>query len=173
MQKMEAPTTLKGIRSLLGIINYYEEFLSHRTENSKPLSDVMKSEKFYWDNNCEKAFEWIKSEITNNILQLYDPKKTIVLAYDASYYGLLAILSQKDTNNVEKPIAFGSKKIPEAELHRAILDEEAAAIVFGFKKYDQFLYGNFCILKTDHEPLKFIFGVHKAKSLTLQNRLQR
>ena len=166
IKKMEAPTTLKGIRSLLGIINYYEEFLPHRAENLKPLYNVIKSEKFHWDNNCEKAFEWMKSEISNNVLQLYDPNKTLVLACDASYYGLSAILSQKDTNNVEKPIAFGSKKIPEVELHRAILDKEAAAIVFGFKKYYQFLYGNFVILKTDHEPLKFIFGVHKAKSLT-------
>ena len=70
------------------------------------------------------------------------------------------------------PIAFASKIIPKGELHRAIIDKEAGAIIFGFKKFYHFIYGHHIILKTDHEPLKFIFGNQKVNTM-IHSRLQR
>ena len=55
----------------------------------------------------------------------------------------------------------------------AILDEEAGAIIFGFRKFYQYVYGDNIILKTDHEPLKFLFGSNKNLSIMIQSRLIR
>lgn len=49
-------------------------------------------------------------------------------------YGLSAILSHLYSDGTERPIAYASKIIPESELHRAAIDKEAGAIIFGFKK---------------------------------------
>lgn len=58
-------------------------------------------------------------------------------------------------------------------MHRAIIDKEAAAIVFVFKKYYDYIFGKSIILRTDHEPLKFIFGPNKGIPLTAAGRLHR
>lgn len=71
------------------------------------------------------------------------------------------------------PIAFASKIIPDKELNRAIIDKEASAIVFGFKKFYNYIYGKDIILRTDHKPLVFIFGPKQEIPLTIASRLQR
>lgn len=122
---------------------------------------------------CQKKFEWLKTELASDkVLALYDPEEQLVLACDASQHGLSAILSHRYKDGTERPIAFASKIIPKSELHRAIIDKEAGAIIFGFKKFYQYIYGNNIILKTDHKPLKFIFG-NKNMSTMLHSRLQR
>lgn len=75
------------------------------------------------------------------MLALYYPEVQLVLVCDASNIGLSVILSHRYGDGSERPIAFASKLIPKQELHRTIIDKEAAAIVFGFKKFYQYLYG--------------------------------
>ena len=58
-------------------------------------------------------------------------------------------------------------------LSRAINDKEAAAIVFGFVKFDDFVYGQKLTLRTDHKPLEVIFGSKRGIPLTAASRLQR
>ena len=121
-----------------------------------------------------KRLKWVKAEIISpRILAHYDPNRKLVLACDASHYGLSAILSHVYDNDREKPIAFASKIIPEKERHCAIIDKEAAAIVFGFKKFYNYIFGRKIILKTDHKPLTYIFGPKQEIPLTIASRLQR
>lgn len=167
------PKTLKGLEAFLGLVNFYERFLENRADYIKPLYDACKNKTLNWNKTCQQSFDWVKKQITSeNILTLFNPEEQLVLACDASNYGLSAILSHRFKNGDERPIAFASKIIPKSERHRAIIDKEAAAIVFGFKKFYQYIYGNRIILKTDHEPLKFIFG-NKNISTMVQSRLQR
>ena len=107
------------------------------------------------------------------MLAHYDPDEQIVLTVDALYYGLSAILSHRYKDGTERPIAFSSKKIPEKELHRAINDKEASAIVFGFMKFYDYVYGRKIILRTDHKPLETIFGPKRGIPVTAPSRLQR
>ena len=128
------PTNTKELASFLGLVSFYARFLDKRSDNLKPLYDLSNASDFLWDKNCERAFIWVKSElISDKILVHYDPNEAIILACDASDYGLSAIISHKYKNGTEKPIAYASKKIPTNELKRAIIDKEAMAIVFGFK----------------------------------------
>ncbi|XP_058810405.1 uncharacterized protein K02A2.6-like [Phymastichus coffea] len=58
-------------------------------------------------------------------------------------------------------------------MNRAIIDKEASAIVFGFKRFYGFIYGKEIILRTDHKPLQYIFSPKKGIPLTAAGRLQR
>ncbi|XP_048513423.1 uncharacterized protein LOC125501460 [Athalia rosae] len=101
-------------------------------ENLKPLYDLANQKEFVWNDECKKAFRWVKNElISPRVLAHYDPNEQIILACDASHYGLSAILSHKYKDNTERPIAYASQTIPKKELNRTILDKEAMAIVLG------------------------------------------
>lgn len=50
--------------------------------------------------------------------------------------------------------------------------KEASAIVFGFKKFYNYIYGKEITLRTDHNPLVFIFGPKQEIPL-VTSRLQR
>ena len=47
------------------------------------------------------------------------------------------------------------------------------AIVFGFKRFYQFVFGKEVILRTDNKPLELILGPRKGIPQTADNRLQR
>ena len=66
------------------------------------------------------------------------------------------------------------EELQKKEMHRAILDKEAAGIVFGFKKYYDYIFGRkIIILRTDHEPVKRIIGPKIGIPLMATRRLQR
>lgn len=174
MTEAPKPENFKQLSSFIGLITYYARFLPNRAEKLKALYDCGKQKEFCWTAECDKAFRWVKAEITSpRVLAHYDPNEQLVLACDASNYGLSAVLSHKYKDGSERPIAFASQIIPEKERHRAPIDKEASAIVFGFKRFYNFVYGQNIILRTDHKPLVFIFGPTQEIPLTTASRLQR
>lgn len=169
------PKNQKELVSFLGgLVTFYSRFLSDRSNNLKPLYDLLNKKDYSWDENCSRSFNWVKDElISPRVLAHYDPKQQIILACGASDYGISAILSHKYADGLERPIAYASKKITKKELSRSILDKEAMAIVFGCKRFYQFIFGKEFILRTDNKALRFILGPRRGIPVTADNRLQR
>ena len=92
---------------------------------------------------------------------------------------MLLSLSSTTTYTTENQIGEGHleylpcKKIPDKELKRSIKDKEAMAIVFGIKKFYQYVFGKEITLRTDNKPLQLILGPRKGIPVTADNRLQR
>jgi hypothetical protein len=58
----------------------------------------------------------------------------------------------------KKPIAYASNSLSDAKKNYSQLDKEALVIVFGVKRFHQYIYGRLFTLITDHRPLLAILG---------------
>ena len=62
----------------------------------------------------------------------------------------------------EKPVGVASRTLTKAEQNYSHQDKEALSIVFGVKKYHQYLYGRHFDIRTDHKPLTYLFSESRA-----------
>ena len=70
--------------------------------------------KWEWSKECEEAFQRSKSELmAGRVLVTYDEKRKLILACDASPYGVGAVISHVMDDREEHPIAFASRTLKE------------------------------------------------------------
>lgn len=69
--------------------------------------------------------------LSSTVLVHYDKKKPLRLACDASPYGVGAVISHVMDNGVERPIAFASPTLTDAEKKYVQIEKEALAIIYG------------------------------------------
>lgn len=171
------PTNVSKLQSFLGLINYYRNFVQGTSAILSPMYDLLKKgEKWCWTDKHNEAFRKIKECLASEqVLAHYDPNARLILTVDASPYGLGCILSQIQADSCERPISFASRTLNAAEKQYSQIQKEATAIIFGVRRYHQYLYGRSdpFILRTDHKPLISIFGPHKGIPEVSANRLQR
>ena len=77
------------------------------------------------------------------------------------------------TNGDERPVGFASRTLTVAEQKYSQLDKEALALVFGIKKYHQYLCDRHFELKTDHKPFTHIFDESRPIPTMASGRIQR
>ena len=73
----------------------------------------------------------------------------MTIQVDASQVGLGAALLQ---NN--KPIAFASKELTNAECRYVNIEREMLAVVFRAERFHTYIYGWSLMIKSDHKPLE-------------------
>ncbi len=64
-------------------------------------------------------------------------------------------------DGVARPIDYASRTLRKAQQNYAQIEREALAIVFGVRKFHQYLYVKLTLL-TNHPPLTAIFRQHKS-----------
>ena len=72
-----------------------------------------------------------------------------------------------------KPIAFASRSLTPAEKKYSQLDKEGLAIIFGVKRFHQYLAGRIFSIYSDHKPLQHIFAENCPTPAMASARLQR
>ena len=62
----EAPDLVKGVQSFLEFANFYRRFIEGYSKLTRLLTDLTKkSEKFFWSDECGRAFEELKQRFTS------------------------------------------------------------------------------------------------------------
>lgn len=141
----------------------------------KPLHELLnKITAWKLTNKCETAFKDVKTALAKSeALAQFDTKLPLRLACDASPYGVGAVVSHVMPSGEERPIAFASRTLSQAESNYAQIEHEALSIVFGVKKFHQYLFGKEFTLLTDHRPLTSIFGPKTGIPSLAASRMQR
>ena len=99
--------------------------------------------------------------MSSEVLAHFNPSLPLQLACDTSPYGVGAVLSHVLPGGEERPIAFASRTLKsDTESNYAQLEREALSIVFGDRKFHQYLYGRRFTILTDHRPLTNNLGPH-------------
>ena len=111
-----------------------------------------------WAKEQEGAFIHAKSLLQSTALLVhYDTHKPLVLTCDASPYGVVAA-SHMLCDGSEKPIGYVSQTLSPAEKGYS----QALSTVFGIIKFNSYLYGRPFTIFSDHRPLMYLLGEHKA-----------
>ena len=133
MAEAPTPQNVSQLRSFLGLVDYYSKFLPQLSSLLAPLYKLLqKKSPWTWGPEQQKAFQEAKAQLTSSCLLVhFDPDRELILACDASPYGVGAVLSHRMDDGSDKPIAFASRSLAPAEKKYAQLDKEGLAIVFG------------------------------------------
>ena len=170
-----APRNVSQLRSFLGLVNYYGKFLPNLSSTLAPLHRLLqKKSTWTWGSEQKKAFQEAKKQLTSPCLLVhFDPTRDLVLACDASPYGVGAVLSHRMEDGSDKPIAFASRSLAPAERKYAQLNKEGLAIVFGVKKFHPYLFGRHFTILSDHKPLQHFFSESRPVPAMASARIQR
>ncbi|BES91033.1 Hypothetical Protein NTJ_03841 [Nesidiocoris tenuis] len=174
VDKMPRPTSVDEVRRFLGLVTYYSRFIPAFSSLSYPLRRLLrKDHSFFWSSACESSFLKLKAELcSERVLVPYDPLLPLVLTADAGPCGIAAVLSH-DADGVEKPIAYASRSLTDAEMNYSQLDKEALAIVFAVSHFYNYVFGRLFTLVTDNQPLSRIIHHQKALPQMTSARLLR
>ena len=109
-----APTTRKKLMRFLGMAVYYWNFCRNFASVCEPLTNLLKKNSvFTWSENCQKAFETIKSLLVSApFLATPDFDKPFILAVDASDVG---VLLQEDSKGVDHLLATSCTNLMQAK----------------------------------------------------------
>lgn len=93
VQNAPKPTTPEELKLFLGKATYYNAFIPNLSTASRPLRDMLLQKEFKWNREANVAYINIKEMlISPQVLTPYDPSLPLILATDASKYGLGAVL---------------------------------------------------------------------------------
>jgi hypothetical protein len=158
------PRDVHGLRSFLGMTNYFRKFVYGYARVVHPLTNMLrnpvkgkgppgKHTVLTWSPAADAAFDQIKRALGEApVLALPDWSEDVVfdMICDASYQGLAGILMQND-----QPVAFESRKLNAAEGNYSATDLEMLAVVYCVHKWRCYIEGREVRVHTDHKPNTF------------------
>jgi len=158
VQKIQPPNNVTQLRSFLGLVGYYRQFIHNFSKVAQPLNQLLcKKTSYIWTELQQEAFEELKQRLTTApILKYPDFDRLFILATDASYHGFRATLSQLDRNRKEHPVAYASKSLTKGEVNYDATELKYATVVWAIEHFHKYLGTAKFILITDHSALKWL-----------------
>lgn len=161
IEKYPEPSTIKELRSFLGMMGYYRRFVKDFAKIAKPLTNLLRGEgctsnkKIKLSESEKMCFRKMRSILSSSDILIYpDFNKPFLLTTDASDHAIGAVLSQGEVGK-DKPIHFASRTLSRSEEGFSVPEKEMLAIYWALQTFRNYLYGSKFKILTDHQPLTF------------------
>ena len=168
IREMPTPGDRKELLRFLGMTTYLSKFIPAYSTITDPLRLLLKKDALWqWHPEHDSAVSKLKEQVEKTpTLAYFNPNKPVVIQTDASSTGIGSCLLQD-----ERPIAFASRSLTDAETRYAQI-EELLAIVNACEKFSHYIYGHQTTVHSDHKPLEAIWRKQiNATSPRLQRML--
>lgn len=166
----------RKIKSFLGMVMYYQQFIPNCSRIAKPLfaltaaprgkrantrgaAAFRKLHPSDWKEEHCNSFEQLKAALLESVVLAHpDFSRPFILSTDASLDGLGAVLSQlQDGESKARPIAFASKALTRAQCNYPAHRLEFLALKWSVcDKFSHWLKGHPFTVWTDNNPLTYI-----------------
>lgn len=161
----QTPKTVKDIRRLLGLANFYQKFINNYSDITAPISDLLKKDKkkFSWSAEAEKSLGKLKEAlISPPILANPDFNKEFIIESDASDLAVGAVLTQIQHNG-RRIIAYFSKKLNSTRRKYAAVEKECLAVLWAIEAFRNYIEGTHFRVITDARSLVWLSRVSAEK----------
>ena len=162
IKDLPRPADPSGVRSFIGFVNYFRQFIERYAEICAPLHDLTKRGKQWdWTEACENAFCVLKAKLCEQpVLAMPDfseghPVFRLHTDWSKTAIGAVLLQGNKDTGQ-EHAIAYASRVLTSAERNYAPTEGECLAVVWAVKKLRHYLHGRKFEILTDHYALKWL-----------------
>ncbi|KAD3067067.1 hypothetical protein E3N88_34947 [Mikania micrantha] len=137
IQQWPVPSSVKDVRSFLGLAGYYRRSIKNFASIAGPLTDLLKCDAFKWTSQTATAFQNLQHLLSSTpVLHFPDFSKSFTIETDASDTGIGAVLSQDG-----HPVAYYSQKSGPRMQHASAYQREMYAITQALSKWRQYLLG--------------------------------
>lgn len=116
--KILPPKDVSTLRSFLGLVNCYQNFVKNHSTVLKSLNNLLKRDvEWKWEEEHHKAFDEIKHILaTKPMLKRPNFDRVFKLYTDWSKIGIGALLAQEDDAGVEHVVAYASRSNNQAKV---------------------------------------------------------
>ena len=159
------------MRSFLGFASYYRRYIKNFSVRAAPLNRLLEAgQAFVWTDDCENAFEALKSTLTGEEVMAFPKDDGIfIVDTDASDLGIGCTLSQvqycqKLNKELERPISFASKSLTKTQRRYCVTRRELLAVVVFIQQFKQYLLGRKFVVRTDHSALRWVMSFKEPEN---------
>ena len=158
------PETCVQMGRFLGMVGYYRQFIKSITELVFILNKMNKrdkpKEKLEWSKQAIDNFNEIRRILAQDCqLFLPDMSKPFVIRTDASDVGIGAVLLQSDDQGHLRPVWYASRQLNKAERNYSTTHRECLGVIYGVKKFRQYIEFTSFTIETDHQALKWLMAL--------------
>jgi hypothetical protein len=173
LANLQPPTSKKLLRSFLGFVNYFKDFVEGFATLCKPFFAAISSpEKFEWSASLDALFTSVKHKLVHaNILFFVDYSIPMTLRTDASDLGIGGYLYQVVDGSI-RHIQFISKAFDAVQCRWATIEQEAFAVYYCILAIAPHVMGHHFRVQTDHRNLLFLEKATAPKLIRWWLRLQ-
>lgn len=152
------PASVRALRGFLGLAGYYRRFIKDFGSIAAPLTGLLKKDAFRWSSVADDAFKMLQRALTTaSVLALPDFTSAFIVECDASGSGIGVVLHQGNG-----AITFFSRALPPRHRGLAAYERELIGLAQAVRHWHPYLWGRVFIVRTDHQPLKFILDQRLA-----------
>lgn len=149
MASYPPPSTRRDLQRFLGAANFLQQHVAGFAEKAAPLFEALKSSPFVLP---MEAFTDLRQAVVDSVALAFPVKgQPFTIFCDTSRVATGAMLTQGD-----RPIAFFSRKLKDAETRYPVREIELLGIVTALRRWRHYIFGHRVLIVTDHRSLEHL-----------------